>query len=179
MGSTAWKVVMVAGALLIAVAVTITVRRYFVLVLLSAVFLALIGAVLHAGLSETVGQHALARTGVLVLQLLYLLLLFVLALWYWQGSAVVLPPKVNLYCFVPNPVGGVPLEIVWFGALGGVLLSLQGVFRHVSDWNVRYHPWHVARPFVGAGVAVIAYFLLVVTIGLPARHPTSRDRTGA
>lgn len=47
----------------------------------------------------------------------------------------------NLYCLMPNPVGGVPLEIVWFGALGGVLLSLQGVFRHVSDWNVHYHTW--------------------------------------
>lgn len=158
--------------LAVAVAVAIVFPDHFVLLLVGTAVLGLTAVVLGSGLRGDAGRNQeAARLSVLVLQLVYLTLLFAVAAWYWQGSRLTVEPKINLYCLLPNPVGGVPLEIVWFGALGGVLLSLQGVFRHVSDWNVRYHPWHVARPFVGAAVAVIAYFLLIVTIRASGTSP--------
>lgn len=123
------------------------------------------------GTSPAARQREWARLCVFVLQLLYLVMLLFVALWYWQGSKLPVQPKVSLYCFAPNPVGGIPLEIIWFGALGGVLLSLQGIFRHASDWNVSYHLWHVARPFVGGSVAIVAFFLFTITIRATGTEP--------
>jgi hypothetical protein len=108
-----------------------------------------------------------ARRAVLWLQLSFLLVLLALAFWYWQASTVPLGTsvKVNLYCFAPNPAGGVPLEVPWFGALGAVMLSLQGVFQHRGDdWDVTHHAWHVGRPIVGALVGVVGFYLFVVAI---------------
>jgi hypothetical protein len=53
----------------------------------------------------------------------------------------------------------VPTPVFWFGALGGVVVSLQGVFDHDSDWKSKYNYWHVARPLVGAAVALIAVLI--------------------
>jgi hypothetical protein len=115
---------------------------------------------------ETWEEQQKARRAVLWQQLVFLLVLLVLAFWYWQGSTVPLGKgtKINLYCFAPNPVGGVPLEVPWFGALGAILLSLQGVFDHREDWDVTHHAWHLARPIVGALVGVVGFYLFVVAI---------------
>lgn len=107
-----------------------------------------------------------ARRSVLWLQLAFLLVLLLVALWYWQGSTLsVGGARLNLYCWLPNPAGGVLLEIPWFGALGAILLSLKGVFdNRGNDWDVSYHAWHIARPAVGAAVGVVGFFMFVAIL---------------
>jgi RsiW-degrading membrane proteinase PrsW (M82 family) len=57
---------------------------------------------------------------------------------------------------VPDYFGPIPRGVPWFGALGGVMISLAGVFQYRADWDPAYWPWHVSRPLVGALVAVVA-----------------------
>jgi hypothetical protein len=56
-------------------------------------------------------------------------------------------------------IGPVPTPVPWFGALGGVLISLTGTFDHYADWLPSYRFWHWARPFIGATVGVIAVLI--------------------
>jgi hypothetical protein len=73
---------------------------------------------------------------------------------------------------IKAPIGGLlPIAVPWFGALGGVLISLYGVFDHADDWQVRWNRWHVARPFVGAILATIAYFIFIGLINATGAQP--------
>jgi hypothetical protein len=47
-------------------------------------------------------------------------------------------------------VGQLPFEAIWFGALGGLLISLQGIFDHNRKWRNSYDYWHIMRPVLGA-----------------------------
>ncbi len=62
--------------------------------------------------------------------------------------------------------GPIPSGVLWFGALGGVLISFVGIHEHRHDWDPKFLSWHLARPFVGAAVAVVA--VLIVMSGILA-----------
>ena len=58
------------------------------------------------------------------------------------------------------------INCMWMGALGGVTISLKGVYDHGNPnlpWANAYNLWHIGRPFSGgvAGVIVALLFLLV------------------
>jgi hypothetical protein len=73
---------------------------------------------------------------------------------------------------IKAPIGGLlPIAVPWFGALGAVLISLYGVFDHADDWHVRWNRWHVARPFVGATLATIAYLIFIGLINATGAQP--------
>jgi H+/Cl- antiporter ClcA len=64
-------------------------------------------------------------------------------------------------------MGRLPLSIVWFGAIGGSLASLTGIFwHHRVDWNDSYDLWHKLRPWTGLVMGTIGAFLLLVTTEL-------------
>jgi hypothetical protein len=93
-----------------------------------------------------------------LLELLYLLGLGAIA-WLYFSDRLKLPGSIG-----SQPTSGV----LWFGALGGVLLSLSGVFEHAADWNPSYRLWHIARPLVGAAVGLVAVLIVqagILTIG--------------
>jgi hypothetical protein len=89
-----------------------------------------------------------ARGGVFFLQLVYLAGLGALAGLFFNGVWI-----------HRETLGTVPIAVPWWGALGGVLLSLTGVFDHKHDWQRSYAYWHWARPLVGL---VIASFVVLV-----------------
>jgi hypothetical protein len=64
-----------------------------------------------------------------------------------------------------HSLGILPIGIVWFGALGGSLLSLTGVFKHhKDDWSDSFNVWHALRPWTGLVMGSLgAFFLLVST----------------
>jgi hypothetical protein len=66
--------------------------------------------------------------------------------------------------FVPATIIGVPTSVFLFGALGGVLISLQGIFKHNRSWLPSYEYWHIARPFVAAALAFVAVLIFVALI---------------
>lgn len=52
--------------------------------------------------------------------------------------------------WLPDPAGPIPVGVTWWGALGGVTISLTGIFRHPRSWDDAHNGWHVARPVLGA-----------------------------
>jgi len=73
----------------------------------------------------------------------------------WLGWLVVTGQPVFGYA-IPDKLQIIPSAVPWYGALGGVLISLVGVHEHRYDWDRRYWTWYVARPLVGAFVAIVA-----------------------
>lgn len=103
---------------------------------------------------------------------------------FWLETAYLVGLGILAWLFVSDrihptaEIGTLPTAILWFGALGAVLLSLTGVFEHMRDWNGDYVFWHVARPLVGAAVAVIAVLILqagILAVGFSA--PTASNGT--
>ena len=61
---------------------------------------------------------------------------------------------------------GLPLPpaVLWFGALGGVVASLQGIFFHNRKWDNGYTHWHVFSGIVGAAFGLASYLFLIVIV---------------
>jgi hypothetical protein len=76
---------------------------------------------------------------IFILEMTYLVLLIALLVVYKTDHAfrAALPP-----------FGPLPVQIAWFGATGGVLAGLGGVYFHNSNWNGAYDYWHYSRPLV-------------------------------
>ncbi len=75
-------------------------------------------------------------------------------------------------------LGGEPfklaIESMWFGALGGVMISLKGIYDHSDGperWDNSYNLWHIGRPLSGAiaGLMTIVLLKAINTTGEPAR----------
>jgi hypothetical protein len=96
-----------------------------------------------------VGEFGVSRIAVFWIQVTYLAVLAAIGYWAVVGPT---PPGLSF----PALLGVVPSGVLWFGALGGVMISLTGVFEHRRDWDRDYWTWHVARPFVGAAIATVA-----------------------
>ena len=62
------------------------------------------------------------------------------------------------------PFHQMPLSVVWFGALGGVVISLQGIFFHNGTWSNEYNYWHALSGVIGAVYGIFSYLFLVVVI---------------
>ena len=109
------------------------------------------------------------RGFIFVLALLYLVVLATIAVLYFMNIID-----------VRSRVATVPIGVLWFGAVGGVLISLTGVFEHYADWLPSYRYWHIARPLVGSAVAVVA--VLIISGRRPCRRrghePTTGETTG-
>lgn len=55
------------------------------------------------------------------------------------------------------------IHCIWFGALGGIIISLKGVYDHAvggAPWNDSFNLWHIGRP-VSGGIAGLMTFLLL------------------
>lgn len=69
-----------------------------------------------------------------------------------------------------EPEGAVSLtiEAMWFGALGGTMISMKGIYDHASGadgWDAGYNLWHLGRPFTGAVAGIVTVVLLMVVNG--------------
>lgn len=91
-----------------------------------------------------------------VLAMVYLFVLLVLGIGYGAWSA--------FRQVLPETLGPIPIGVPWWGALGAVTISLYGVFRHNQKWERSFNYWHIARPFLGAVLGMVAYLVFVVVI---------------
>lgn len=94
----------------------------------------------------------------------YTLILLLLALVYsvsYEGSQ-------------PYLIGELlPIAVPWFGALGAVTISLEGVFQwNQAHWNPEYNYWHLGRPVFGAVLGIVAFFLFVLIVSSSGTPPT-------
>jgi hypothetical protein len=91
-----------------------------------------------------------------VLSMVYLVVLLALGIVYVSWS--------DLHQVLPETLGPIPIGVPWWGALGAVTISLYGVFRHNQKWEHSFDYWHIARPFLGAVLGMVAYLVFVVVI---------------
>lgn len=55
------------------------------------------------------------------------------------------------------------IESMWFGALGGVVISLKGIYDHAggtNGWDSSFDLWHIGRPASGAVAGLMTVVLL-------------------
>jgi len=92
----------------------------------------------------------------LALELAYLVTLVGFAILYGHTD--------TLRRVIPVQVGPAPLAVPWWGALGGVTISLTGIFRNARRWDSSYNGWHIARPALGAVVGTVGYLVFIVVV---------------
>ena len=100
-------------------------------------------------------------------ELIYLFVLFIIALVYLTGLRSVLSFT------PPDSFGPIAVGVPWFGALGGVIISLAGTVDHRKDWDPSMKYWHITRPFVGVVLAIIAVLIFQVGILSVTSSPPS------
>ncbi len=61
-------------------------------------------------------------------------------------------------------LGPLPIQIAWFGATGGVIAGLGGVYLHNQNWNQGYDYWHYSRPLVAGITGSIGCLLFYVSL---------------
>ncbi len=64
--------------------------------------------------------------------------------------------------FVSFRLGRLPFEAIWFGAVGGFLISAQGILEHNKKWNDRLNYWHYARPLLGSLMGTLGCLVFIV-----------------
>ena len=117
-------------------------------------------------------QESGNRVVIFWLELGFLLVLAVLAWAYYT-------PTAPAWLRAPATYGVIPSGVLWFGALGGVLISLAGVHEHRYDWDSRYWTWHLIRPVVGAAFGVVAVIIVMAGILAIGSDPTPPPAPGA
>jgi hypothetical protein len=82
--------------------------------------------------------------------------------------------------FVTFKLDPLPFEAIWFGAVGGFLISAQGIFENSHSWDESYDYWHYARPLLGALMGSLGCLVFIVlteaaTKKAAAPNPTFYD----
>lgn len=72
---------------------------------------------------------------------------------------------------LPDTFGSIPIGVPFFGALGGVLISLSAVFdfRRKAAWDPSWEAWHYTRWLVGGTVGIVSVLIFqagVLSTGL-------------
>ena len=75
---------------------------------------------------------------------------------------------------VRHTIGGMPVPVPWFGALGAILISLTGTVEPTGSWKRDIAYWHWARPLMGASVAVIAVLIIQAGVVVISTDPSSQ-----
>ncbi len=63
---------------------------------------------------------------------------------------------------LPPTLGPLPPETIWFGAVGGMLISFAGIYRYNRDWDPKFDYWHYTRPLLGAFMGVLGCLALIL-----------------
>lgn len=75
---------------------------------------------------------------------------------------------------LPSDPYALAIESMWFGALGGVIISLKGVYDHADSakgWDRSFDLWHIGRPFSGA-IAGMMTVVLLSAVNTNSHHLT-------
>lgn len=99
------------------------------------------------------------REWVFAYDMIALAILLLLAWSYFLGGGW------SVHRVIPAPpLPEFTIFAIWFGALGGIAISLKGVYDHdASDWQAAYNLWHLGRPISGGIAGGLTYLLLWVS----------------
>ena len=108
-------------------------------------------------------KFTLTRSGIFFVQVFWLIALGAAAVVYFLGYWPLQLVR----------LGSIPIGVVWFGALGAVLISLTGIVEHANDWDTGFNLWHLSRPLVGASLAVVGVLIIQAGILASGTPPAS------
>lgn len=77
------------------------------------------------------------------------------------GAAYILNPG---FFKLSEPSYLLAIQSMWFGALGGVIISLKGIYDHSTGqdrWDASFNLWHIGRPVSGAVAGLMTVVLLL------------------
>jgi hypothetical protein len=64
------------------------------------------------------------------------------------------------------------LASAWFGSLGGVMISLKGIYDHAAEkWDDSFALWHFGRPVSGAAAGFMTVILLTAIVPAGKQAP--------
>jgi hypothetical protein len=104
-------------------------------------------------------QHVFSRTGIFAYDLGVIALLIIICALYFEFSIAR-----ELDSIIKDKLA-LAVESAWFGALGGVIISLKGIYDHstgADGWDGSYNLWHLGRPVSGAIAGLMTVILLMV-----------------
>jgi hypothetical protein len=113
------------------------------------------------------------RIGIFIYSLVVLAALIVTAFMYYNGA---------FNSILPAALPRAALVAGWAGSLGGIAISLKGVYDYRSErpaedkgdhrlWSSGLMLWHIGRPFSGIVVGLAVFILLKVAV--PSGTPST------
>ena len=86
----------------------------------------------------------------------------------YMALLIVLPILRNVFGsslphYILYPLYNMPLSVLWFGALGGLLVSMYQLFVN-REWQSPFNLWHVFSGLLGAAYGLISYLIVIVII---------------
>jgi hypothetical protein len=120
-------------------------------------------------MSYTLEQRQASRLRVFAWETFWLVGLWTLAGLHFKG-------KLDI---VPRTLGPLPTWVLWFGALGAVIISLSACLEYTGiAWDPRWELWHYSRPLIGATVAAVSVLIFEAGIVSIGSDPTPTTGTG-
>lgn len=116
------------------------------------------------------------RWFVVLVEVFYLIVLFVLAIIYLTDPRKAIP---FTSFTLPDTLGALPIGVPWYGAVGAVLISLSGVFDHRNDWDPSWNLWHFTRPLIGITLAIVSWLIFEAGILAVGSSPVPTGSTSA
>jgi hypothetical protein len=117
-----------------------------------------------------------SRNRVLAYEIAWLGVLAILAYLY-IGEHWIWVDRVDGARPVYDTIGTLEVAVLWFGAVGGVFVSLTAIADHRgATWDPSYEQWHMLRPIVGVIMGAIA--VLVFQAGIVAAGSSVKTEPG-
>ncbi len=118
------------------------------------------------GLLKSICEAHMTRRWIFAYNILVIIILVMAAVWHVSGFSA----DGKTFSHTSDLFGKIftlfpyAVRCAWFGALGGVVISLKGVYDHstadTDAWQNRYNLWHIGRPISGAITGLVTYILL-------------------
>jgi len=119
-----------------------------------------------------------SRNRVLVYEIAWLVVLAILAYLY-VGEHWIWVDRLDGARPVYDTIGSLEVAVLWFGALGGVFVSLTAIADHRgASWDSSYEQWHMLRPIVGVimgAIAVLVFQAGIVAAGSSVTTPAGKN----